>query len=146
MDVLITVLLMWDIMTTPNYKMKYLIVVLQFQRATPGHHGKHHGDRHAHMYRAVAESSQTILQTTNTNRERQRMRERDRDRDRDRVTETDRGRDRERERMRREKDWERESLLFFFCLFVFCFFCFFFDSSKNSDKYPLIKIQILNLS
>ena len=76
-------------MTTPNYKMKYLIVVLQFQRATPGHHGKHHGDRHAHMYRAVAESSQTILQTTNTNRERQRMRERERERDRETETETE---------------------------------------------------------
>ena len=74
-------------MTTPNYKMKYLIVVLQFQRATPGHHGKHHGDRHAHMYRAVAESSQTILQTTNTNRERQRMRKRERHRERERERE-----------------------------------------------------------
>ena len=72
--------------------MKYLIVVLHFQRATPGHHGKHHGNTQAHMCRAVAESSQTILQTTNTNRERQRMRERERERERDR----------DRERMRRE--------------------------------------------
>ena len=59
-------------MTTPNYKMKYLIVVLQFQKATPGHHGKHHGNTQAHMCRAVAESSQAILQTTNRDRERQR--------------------------------------------------------------------------
>ena len=63
MDVLVTVLTMWDIMTTTNYKMKYLIVVLKFQKATPGHHGKHHGNTQAHMCRAVAESSQAILQT-----------------------------------------------------------------------------------
>ena len=49
-----------DNMTKPTYKRKHLIVVLQFQKATPGHHGKHHGDRQAHMYRAVAESSQMI--------------------------------------------------------------------------------------
>ena len=66
-------------MTTPNYKMKYLIVVLQFQKATPGHHGKHHGNTQAHMCRAVAESSQAILQTTNRDRERQRMKERERE-------------------------------------------------------------------
>ena len=85
-------------MTTPNYKMKYLIVVLQFQRATPGHHGKHHGDRHAHMSRAVAESSQTILQTTNTNKERQRISERERYRDRDINRDRDRDSDRDRNR------------------------------------------------
>ena len=72
-------------MTTPNYKMKYLIVVLQFQKATPGHHGKHHGNTQAHMCRAVAESSQAILQTTNRDRERQRMKERESDRDRERM-------------------------------------------------------------
>ena len=87
-------------MTTPNYKMKYLIVVLQFQKATPGHHGKHHGNTQAHMCRAVAESSQAILQTTNIDRERQRMKERERERQRQRQRQ--RQRDRDRERMRRE--------------------------------------------
>ena len=87
-------------MTTPNYKMKYLIVVLQFQKATPGHHGKHHGNTQAHMCRAVAESSQAILQTTNRDRERQRMKERERERQRQRQRQ--RQRDRDRERMRRE--------------------------------------------
>ena len=77
-------------MTTPNYKMKYLIVVLQFQKATPGHHGKHHGNTQAHMCRAVAESSQAILQTTSRDREKQRMKQRERDRDRDKETETER--------------------------------------------------------
>ena len=87
-------------MTTPNYKMKYLIVVLQFQKATPGHHGKHHGNTQAHMCRAVAESSQAILQTTNRDRERQRMKERESNRDRDRDRENE-----ERVRMReREPD------------------------------------------
>ena len=87
-------------MTTPNYKMKYLIVVLKFQKATPGHHGKHHGNTQAHMCRAVAESSQAILQTTNRDRERQRMKERESDRDRDRDRENE-----ERVRMReREPD------------------------------------------
>ena len=81
-------------MTTPNYKMKYLIVVLQFQKVTPGHHGKHHGNRQAHMCRAVSESSQAILQTTNRDRERQRMKQRERQKYRQR--------DRDRERMRRE--------------------------------------------
>ena len=85
-------------MTTPNYKMKYLIVVLKFQKATPGHDGKHHGNTQAHMCRAVAESSQAILQTTNRDRERQRMKERESDRDRDR----DRDKETETERMRRE--------------------------------------------
>ena len=78
--------------------MKYLIVVLQFQNATPGHHGKHHGNMQAHMCRAVAESSQAIPQTTNRDRERQRMKERESDRDRDR----DRDKETETERMRRE--------------------------------------------
>ena len=77
-------------MTTPNYKMKYLIAVLQFQKATPGHHGKHHGNRQAHMCRAVSESSQAILQTTSRDREKQRMKQRERDRDRDKETETER--------------------------------------------------------
>ena len=80
-------------MTTPNYKMKYLIVVLQFQKATPGHHGKHHGNTQAHMCRAVAESSQAILQTTNIDRERQRMKEREREIE----TETETKRQRQRE-------------------------------------------------
>ena len=80
--------------------MKYLIVVLKFQKATPGHHGKHHGNTQAHMCRAVAESSQAILQTTNIDRERQRMKERDRERDRDR--DRDRDKETETERMRRE--------------------------------------------
>ena len=89
-------------MTTPNYKMKYLIVVLQFQKATPGHHGKHHGNTQAHMCRAVAESSQAILQTTNIDRERQRMKERERERERDRDRDRDRDKETETERMRRE--------------------------------------------
>ena len=78
--------------------MKYLIVVLQFQKATPGHHGKHHGNTQAHMCRAVAESSQAILQTTNIDRERQRMKERERERERQRQRQRDRDRDRETER------------------------------------------------
>ena len=70
--------------------MKYLIVVLQFQKATPGHHGKHHGNRQAHMCRAVSESSHAILQTTSRDREKQRMKQRERDRDRDKETEIER--------------------------------------------------------
>ena len=77
--------------------MKYLIVVLKFQKATPGHHGKHHGNTQAHMCRAVAESSQAILQTTNIDRERQRMKERDRERDRDRDRDRDKETETERE-------------------------------------------------
>ena len=36
-----------DIMTKPTYKRKHLIVVLQFQRASPGYHGRHHGNTEA---------------------------------------------------------------------------------------------------
>ena len=94
-------------MTTPNYKMKYLIVVLQFQKATPGHHGKHHGNTQAHMCRAVAESSQAILQTTNIDRERQRMKERERERERQRERQRQRQRQRQTGRQR-EGDRDRE--------------------------------------
>ena len=36
-----------DIMTKPTYKRKHLIVVLEFQRASPGYHGRHHGNTEA---------------------------------------------------------------------------------------------------
>ena len=91
-------------MTTPNYKMKYLIVVLQFQKATPGHHGKHHGNTQAHMCRAVAESSQAILQTTNRDRERQRMKERERETEIETETETKRQRQRESGESKNERE------------------------------------------
>lgn len=100
-------------MTTPNYKMKYLIVVLQFQKATPGHHGKHHGNTQAHMCRAVAESSQAILQTTNRDRERQRMKERERETEIETETETKRQRQRENEERVRMREREPDGFLIF---------------------------------
>ena len=36
-----------DIMTKQTYKRKHLIVVLEFQRASPGYHGRHHGNTEA---------------------------------------------------------------------------------------------------
>lgn len=98
-------------MTTPNYKMKYLIVVLKFQKATPGHHGKHHGNTQAHMCRAVAESSQAILQTTNIDRERQRMKERETEIETE--TETKRQRQRENEERVRMREREPDGFLIF---------------------------------
>jgi hypothetical protein len=36
-----------DIMIKPTYKRKHLIVVLQFQRASPGFQVRHHGNTEA---------------------------------------------------------------------------------------------------
>jgi hypothetical protein len=36
-----------DIMTKPTYKRKHLIVVLQFQRASPGFQVRQHGNKEA---------------------------------------------------------------------------------------------------
>jgi hypothetical protein len=105
-------------MTKPTYKRKHLIVVLQFQRASPGYHGRHHGNtevKHVEQY----------LRANNLWWSRHRVMK---EGERERVWERERERkkwERERKGRERERAW------------------WVFDISRLCDKSPLIIKQLL---
>ena len=51
-----------DIMTKQTYKRKHLIVVLEFQRASPGFQDRHHSNIKGKTCRAVVECKQIMME------------------------------------------------------------------------------------